>query len=200
MPAGSSPRVRGKQDLHVHATPCIGLIPACAGKTSPAPSPAGEPGAHPRVCGENDLFHELIVAGFGSSPRVRGKPMDHDQGHGDPRLIPACAGKTRRRWLLRKRYRAHPRVCGENTSQERGPETAEGSSPRVRGKQPRPRFRPTRGWLIPACAGKTLPSLKGELKARAHPRVCGENYILSAQSVNHVGSSPRVRGKPCMAL
>ena len=49
--------------------------------------------------------------------------------------------------------------------------------------------------LIPACAGKTMASLRSFRHCPAHPRVCGEN-IASSFGVNcESGSSPRVRGK-----
>ena len=50
---GSSPRVRGKPSAASQEYRRMGLIPACAGKTSPVELElVGKP-AHPRVCGEN---------------------------------------------------------------------------------------------------------------------------------------------------
>ena len=49
--------------------------------------------------------------------------------------------------------------------------------------------------LIPACAGKTLAPAFGLCPFSAHPRVCGENNRISVNSLLHLGSSPRVRGK-----
>ena len=71
---GSSPRVRGKPDTRPgRRRPCR-LIPACAGKTPPAPTAAGRERAHPRVCGENGGDVKKENTTDGSSPRVRGKP------------------------------------------------------------------------------------------------------------------------------
>ena len=70
---GSSPRMRGKQDLRIHATPCIGLIPAHAGKTPFHGNGRGSVGAHPRACGENAGSPCRTVSILGSSPRMRGK-------------------------------------------------------------------------------------------------------------------------------
>ena len=50
---GSSPRVRGKRGTRPARRPAVGLIPACAGKTPRTRESPLEPGAHPRVCGEN---------------------------------------------------------------------------------------------------------------------------------------------------
>ena len=111
---GSSPRVRGKQTRHSRGRLQVGLIPACAGKTSDPPISPLSHRAHPRVCGENAIARAAGPGFEGSSPRVRGK---HRFGVGirtERGLIPACAGKTSRRISIYA-----------NTS---------GSSPRVRGK------------------------------------------------------------------
>ena len=90
---------------------------------------------------------------------------------------------------------AHPRVCGENLDPY-APETWwQGSSPRVRGKQPRWRERTMKAGLIPACAGKTRVGRPNMECLRAHPRVCGENGCWRRAWRLVVGSSPRVRGK-----
>ena len=77
-------------------SPLMGLIPACAGKT------------------HHHLGCDQLLRG--SSPRVRGKLAAYNAGIGNIRLIPACAGKTRVNNASTNRVRAHPRVCGENSS------------------------------------------------------------------------------------
>ena len=192
---GSSPRVRGKRDDDL-AHPCgARLIPACAGKTSPSPANPRRTRAHPRVCGENARLSSIVTSRAGSSPRVRGKHVRRaDRGDGCG-LIPACAGKTPRSWWGWTWRRAHPRVCGENGKVEKVAHNAQGSSPRVRGKRPRPCPWPWVRRLIPACAGKTKQRSHVWSGERAHPRVCGENDIPLAREEIKVGSSPRVRGK-----
>ena len=133
--AGSSPRVRGKPSDDVGDVRLRGLIPACAGKTPPGGASWPPARAHPRVCGENYLFVTTVRPSRGSSPRVRGKPPVDAVGVGDARLIPACAGKTKRPRPGPCLSRAHPRVCGENTSTSGAGRRPCGSSPRVRGKQ-----------------------------------------------------------------
>ena len=151
--------------------------------------------AHPRVCGENG-FTALIGAGSaGSSPRVRGKPARRARFIIALRLIPACAGKTPCLKARSARKKAHPRVCGENSTQDKTTPVKTGSSPRVRGKHhPTVRPAPTCG-LIPACAGKTPRGSAVPSEAWAHPRVCGENSERVADVRRSKGSSPRVRGK-----
>ena len=71
-----------------------GLIPACAGKTFSLCLFRIDRGAHPRVCGENLHLVTVDEAWAGSSPRVRGKPVESVSEVLDAGLIPACAGKT----------------------------------------------------------------------------------------------------------
>ena len=91
-------------------------------------------GAHPRVCGENDLALCTCKKATGSSPRVRGKLALMRSTVAFFGLIPACAGKTAPGLSIRKRTKAHPRVCGENAFLIRPATKPGGSSPRVRGK------------------------------------------------------------------
>ena len=195
IPWGSSPRVRGKQDLRGRGDEAPGLIPACAGKTSgpcPRPSPSW---AHPRVCGENLGPVTATDDGRGSSPRVRGKPAPARRPLADQGLIPACAGKTVAPGRTARTNRAHPRVCGENNHSPDPLPTLTGSSPRVRGKRSVVLFLGPVDWLIPACAGKTSRNRAGMSQPWAHPRVCGENGAATEATRTKVGSSPRVRGK-----
>ena len=151
--------------------------------------------AHPRVCGENPAAHAFAFWGSGSSPRVRGKPLDSMSPRRRTRLIPARAGKTHRSNGGSLRPRAHPRACGENLDASPGITLIQGSSPRVRGK--RWSQRATRhGWgLIPARAGKTETREFTAIGVPAHPRACGENDAVETIPATLSGSSPRVRGK-----
>ncbi|EFW09860.1 hypothetical protein HMPREF9005_1166, partial [Actinomyces sp. oral taxon 178 str. F0338] len=172
-----------------------GLIPACAGKTGRRPRAPLRRSAHPRVCGENPSSGRQFPPVRGSSPRVRGKPAPASSVLSRAGLIPACAGKTRARAPPRRRRRAHPRVCGENQAAAHGRDAVGGSSPRVRGKRDMLRSLMPRFRLIPACAGKTLDGAQEVGETGAHPRVCGENVLVSGGEWVAAGSSPRVRGK-----
>ena len=144
---------------------------------------------------------ENVVGGFdsgvdcGSSPHARGKrPLQHPNGASN-RLIPACAGKTKRNRAIFVRLPAHPRMRGENASAYIKSLLGDGSSPHARGKPGRGLRRLAVVRLIPACAGKTaLPSLSA-LSIRAHPRMRGENGSMSVLMMGRVGSSPHARGK-----
>ena len=175
--SGSSPRVRGKRASAQLKAGEAGLIPACAGKTPRDPRRSSLGPAHPRVCGENSRPPQPWYGTAGSSPRVRGKPRPLIMPWMNPRLIPACAGKTSSYERATARSGAHPRVCGENPRASLSSVCSEGSSPRVRGKlDRRDRLNPSAG-LIPACAGKTDRRSDNCAAMAAHPRVCGENDI-----------------------
>ena len=174
---------------------CRRLIPACAGKTLDRTREMLDPGAHPRVCGEN---HYVVSDGRvtqGSSPRVRGKRDASKAPPAPTGLIPACAGKTRDASRFPDPKRAHPRVCGENDKDPYSDKTLSGSSPRVRGKHTGIALLIRIYGLIPACAGKTQRPSPYRPRGPAHPRVCGENSITLRSISSVVGSSPRVRGK-----
>ena len=125
------------------------------------------------------------------------------RGKQDPRgdlldvggLIPARAGKTWAAWSTNSPPPAHPRACGENVHLplERPPRL--GSSPRVRGKRGIFALSLIGSGLIPARAGKTCGRWGTTARARAHPRVCGENPLRTGADPRDAGSSPRVRGK-----
>ncbi len=134
---GSSPRVRGKLDSCFAVDSFFGLIPACAGKTGAKCRATSASPAHPRVCGENDFEDVPLSTEIGSSPRVRGKLGRGLRRRSLLRLIPACAGKTRRLVQQQAPCRAHPRVCGENELMNFTAAALSGSSPRVRGKRER---------------------------------------------------------------
>ena len=171
---GSSPRVRG---------------------TGPRINGAGvQTAVHPRVCGEQTVFNDCGKSKPGSSPRVRGTDRRAVQSCGDPRFIPACAGNRCRNLQPRRRNAVHPRVCGEQGRFPTSPPKADGSSPRVRGTDLIDQVNPTSRRFIPACAGNSRSFMTMTGANSVHPRVCGEQFVLSPFLRSCLGSSPRVRG------
>ena len=158
LPGGSSPLTRGKRYQLVSSDPHERLIPAHAGKTPCSPRPSRTCSAHPRSRGENAASITFSFAVRGSSPLTRGKRLCVRHRLRDRRLIPAHAGKTRDRARRSANRRAHPRSRGENSSVVTFWLFATGSSPLTRGKRldlgAERRFQR----LIPAHAGKTLPT------------------------------------------
>ena len=84
---------------------------------------------------------------------------------------------------------------GENSSSRAQKAAGVGSSPRGRGKLQIGELAPPAHGLIPAWAGKTYCSMAISALTRAHPRVGGENWLLTANKPPCEGSSPRGRGK-----
>ena len=194
--AGSSPRMRGKLSRSISSSGWGRLIPAHAGKTRGGGGVGYFAGAHPRACGENGAPNRTKPTEWGSSPRMRGKPSSVATRSLSDRLIPAHAGKTRRRWVRVAEARAHPRACGENIFQVINGHAYRGSSPRMRGKLHLVCVGIVFPGLIPAHAGKTISSSWALRPLRAHPRACGENFVRMLCPPVVVGSSPRMRGKP----
>ena len=193
-PAGLSPRVRGTRPAANPAGVRRRIIPARAGNTRwPASSPR-RGGDHPRVCGE----HLNAVAGgnadTGSSPRVRGTPSSVTGLTSLSRIIPACAGNTRKVHDRGRNHRDHPHVCGEHRSLIRIVQERLGSSPRVRGTRLSNPLDVVVVGIIPACAGNTLRTRRRCVSSWDHPRVCGEHGWWANESCVVQGSSPRVRG------
>ena len=91
------------------------------------------------------------------------------------RNIPAYAGKTRASPIRPIGTAEHPRVCGENATASVYLVAADGTSPRMRGKQSHGIEYLDNERNIPAYAGKTSWMLVGWLGLSEHPRVCGEN-------------------------
>ena len=196
---GSSPLTRGKRRAVYPADSRAGLIPAHAGKTTKRWRCCGQPGAHPRSRGENQIQVLKAHLGDGSSPLTRGKRFRAFAKIKAIRLIPAHAGKTWSPPALTTVIWAHPRSRGENFCVLCVPCCTSGSSPLTRGK-PTNNFIYTQSWgLIPAHAGKTVLTRAVSAVLGAHPRSRGENHMCPASHNPQPGSSPLTRGKPTWA-
>ena len=88
----------------------------------------------------------------------------------------------------------HPRGCGEHSVLPRSPNTPTGSSPRVRGTLAMNASSTPVRRFIPAGAGNTGQSPKGNEAFPVHPRGCGEHSARGTREKSWPGSSPRVRG------
>ena len=128
---------------------------------------------HPRVCGEHLKSCGWLCGSAGSSPRVRGTPIDKQ--------------------FLPRAKTVHPRVCGEHGGGS-AVLVVTGSSPRVRGTPQIRRTPHAARRFIPACAGNTCANANGTNTITVHPRVCGEHTISNLADTTGNGSSPRVRG------
>ena len=192
---GSSPLTRGKRSGQRSQGRDRGIIPAHAGKTRLRASWAWRTWAHPRLRGENPIIVACRLPAAGSSPLTQGKPMPFI-GNSHPKgIIPAHAGKTRRKPVQHDRHRDHPRSRGENTSVKPKSKIAWGSSPLTRGKHAPVWSAHAGHGLIPARAWKTGPTPTRAKPSKAHPRSRGENFQSWVVSLPAPGSSPLTRGK-----
>ena len=94
LDAGSSPRMRGTPRINRIRRPNTGIIPADAGNTILTDPMAGITQDHPRGCGEHKGMSRFISSVEGSSPRMRGTPVNWKAWEDCTRIIPADAGNT----------------------------------------------------------------------------------------------------------
>ena len=172
---GTSPRVRGKRTREAGKPQVRGYIPACAGEAEYRHLFWMLEWVHPRVCGGSVGIVVLAPHQQGTSPRVRGKPVDVASGA----LV----------------ERVHPRVCGGSVAEGDGIAFERGTSPRVRGKRPDALALARRDGYIPACAGEARIGHRAKCSITVHPRVCGGSRSAQRADAHQVGTSPRVRGK-----
>ena len=154
-------------------------IPARAGETATGSRGRRASTVHPRACGGN--FNALAAAQTttGPSPRVRGKPVNDRAGALLRRSIPRVRGKPPFDPLAIMEQRSIPARAGE-TVRRTAPECPHRS--------------------IPARAGETRSIWTIRGMGRVHPRACGGNSVTAGQAGLGEGPSPRVRGKPAVAL
>ena len=147
------------------------------------------------MCGEKNYHRVLVNPKLGSPPRVRGKAPDPKEKTINPRITPACAGKSKFLAVFKAGNEDHPRVCGEKVSVEGSKTSPAGSPPRVRGKVFCSVARSGTFAITPACAGKSKPRFSTRERWEDHPRVCGEKGSVCPCRYSRAGSPPRVRGK-----
>ena len=107
--------MREEQKYGKKIYPCIGITPACAGRTAFCLCTGGKDEDHPRVCGKNCIRRMASLKGVGSPPRVREERFFPSCLAVLGRITPACAGRTRDPAVHRKPNGDHPRVCGKNS-------------------------------------------------------------------------------------
>ena len=176
------------------------FIPASAGNTRHGRSRNWKTPVHPRVCGEHPSVAFAGSAPSGSSPRLRGTPIQPGCRFASPRFIPASAGNTRTTARASTTGPVHPRVCGEHACGEGRARVLVGSSPRLRGTRHQRRAPQRDGRFIPASAGNTCSGQGPRTCCAVHPRVCGEHPAFWSEGASISGSSPRLRGTLCAIL
>ena len=195
LPAGLSPRVRGKPPVTGQAQAEIRSIPACAGEAGAMAARGASGWVYPRVCGGSTPVDTGYLQRSGLSPRVRGKLGDVPPLFPNPRSIPACAGEARQSAQQTSKEAVYPRVCGGSWVCADLFQAVRGLSPRVRGKPGRVVQHQSGGGSIPACAGEAKLPKAADADRGVYPRVCGGSPAAIRPPPAYQGLSPRVRGK-----
>ena len=169
----------------------------------------------PRVCGEQMLSKMQPMPISGSAPRVRGtddfrqkcvrhgrfspacagnRPGRHDRP-ASKRFSPACAGNRAVTYSHQSTATVQPRVCGEQSNQDRCRDAATTVQPRVCGEQARTMVSTaSRRRFSPACAGNRLRGDLARSSMAVQPRVCGEQAVGHPSGRDHA-VQPRVCGE-----
>ena len=175
-------------------TGASGIIPACAGNTSPAETAFTSRSDHPRMRGEHSEPERYVTLDPGSSPHARGTPCAASNRRRCRGIIPACAGNTPQQDWKRLRNWDHPRMRGEHYVPDKTITYIGGSSPHARGTRAPSQASYAREGIIPACAGNTMRRVQPETVSRDHPRMRGEHSATRLETVTELGSSPHARG------
>ena len=191
---GSSPHTRGAPRLVRLGAGQGGIIPAYAGSTrrDDRRPPCGLD--HPRIRGEHSNAVRRPSITPGSSPHTRGAPTRCRVWPSACRIIPAYAGSTGRRRGPAWRRTDHPRIRGEHDAAEVGEAARPGSSPHTRGALEQDLAGVAERRIIPAYAGSTWSSRLSQSLAADHPRIRGEHWPITFQTLDRSGSSPHTRG------
>ena len=109
-------------------------------------------------------------------------------------ITPAHAGNSSHCRCRSRSRKDHPRTCGEQPSLSSCPSSMSGSPPHMRGTA-------CSGFLwylwhriTPAHAGNRLVVTEDEDGPEDHPRTCGEQCRIQAESARKEGSPPHMRG------
>ncbi len=135
-----------------------------------------------------------VVAG--TPPRRRGGLRRRGRRGPARRNTPVSAGRT---WPVRCRGGSaaeHPRVGGEDRSEEEQDLVASGTPPRRRGGRQFPQGERPTGRNTPASAGRTSAPPPSSTSPPEHPRVGGEDVVWDDGIGLPFGTPPRRRGGP----
>ena len=131
----------------------------------------------------------------GSPPHARGRLAKWLWQKIKDWITPACAGKTYTRSGMFSRTPDHPRMRGEDARMVFESEGGGGSPPHARGRRRGCRTRSHRTGITPACAGKTRWISHAGRDAGDHPRMRGEDILVTARLSVPDGSPPHARGR-----
>ena len=191
---GLSPRMRGNRTMRRARLCRTRSIPAYAGEPGSSAVPTPPSTVYPRVCGGTRRSGFPSRPARGLSPRMRGNPMQCEDGGFIGRSIPAYAGEPTLWHGYSHSSRVYPRVCGGTNCRRTGCPVDMGLSPRMRGNHSQQSGEPVAVGSIPAYAGEPDASVCGCPQNRVYPRVCGGTAHQSGNAGAGRGLSPRMRG------
>ena len=110
---------------------------------------------------------------------MRGAGSASAYGVGDRGITPACAGSSVVASDQVPKLKDHPRLCGEQMLRVKGHVVGTGSPPPVRGAVPLVVPDGLGAGITPACAGSSQPLKITTHVLPDHPRLCGEQRLLS---------------------
>ena len=193
--SGSPPRLRGEVPS-VPRHPAVDRItPAPAGRSWFMLHASFKYWDHPRACGEKTERVQYHLERSGSPPRLRGEALLHQPLGRLLRITPAPAGRRDHGGNLNPTKRDHPRACGEKHTGENWNGRHRGSPPRLRGEVDHVLKALDEHRITPAPAGRSRILQRVRVRARDHPRACGEKRRNGWLAGVGKGSPPRLRGE-----
>ena len=144
--------------------------------------------------GEQSVPQSLAPRIRASPPLARGTEYQYAERSCIYGITPACAGNSRCLTAWQYLYKDHPRLRGEQKNSNQVNVITLGSPPLARGTDEAragvwPRF-----GITPACAGNSISSTTLGAFNRDHPRLRGEQLLLSVAFPRFRGSPPLARG------
>ncbi len=192
---GRSPRGRGRPVLRGPRRPVPGTIPARAGTTPGGGDATSEWPDDPRAGGDDKITTSETRTVQGRSPRGRGRHADDVALGQRRRTIPARAGTTE----CGSRHPVvavdDPRAGGDDDADLPTGPTAQGRSPRGRGRLLHQQLLVRGQRTIPARAGTTSRRLIGSGPKKDDPRAGGDDVGHERAAGAGAGRSPRGRGR-----
>ena len=163
--------------------------------------PASGGGGPQRICSrQKSIRSDTARDFFSQTPHMRGKAPEPSQNPYQPRITPACAGKSMPRHVLRRFPADHPRMCGEKMLTGDTTDEETGSPPRMRGKEIRHLIEVRFVGITPAYAGKSRRWCILHGRRWDHPRTCREKAKKLGKNFKLVGSPPHMRGKASLHI
>ena len=191
---GSPPLARGTVQLLPWCLQASGITPACAGNSNVGRRGTGPRRDHPRLRGEQLRRTHLSMSTRGSPPLARGTDAKITSGSKSHGITPACAGNSNARRGKDASAQDHPRLRGEQPFFCRGFGRGLGSPPLARGTVETAVTGVYKTGITPACAGNSASIAPASARAWDHPRLRGEQAMISFRMPPRVGSPPLARG------